>query len=107
LKPVIVLELAQREIDAVASYYEGQRHGLGALFAERVAEALERIERASEGYQTVYRDLRRVNLRQFRDHALWFRTMPDLSIVVACLSSRRNPALAAERVARVINFPEP
>ena len=107
MKPVLVSKVAQREIDTAAAYYEGQKPGLGAQFVERVAEALERIELAPEGYQAIYRDLRRVNLRQFRDYALWFRTMPDLSIVVACLSSRKSPVHARERAAGVIPFPEP
>ena len=38
-------------------------------------------------------DVRRINLRQFRDWSLWFRVLADNSVIVACLSNRMNPRL--------------
>lgn len=107
MKPVVVNNIAQREIDTAAAFYESRRDGFGAKFIERVVEALERIEIAPEGYQPVFKDLRRVNLRQFRDYALWFQVRPDMSIVVACLSSRKHPIHVKERALGVIPFPKP
>jgi len=109
LKPVIVSRLAQREIEAAATFYEDRQEGLGAEFADRVAEALSSIERAPEGYQKVYKDLRRCFLRQFTNFALWFRVLPGNSVVVACLSGRRDPKFVRERISGIIPFrpPEP
>jgi toxin ParE1/3/4 len=107
VKPVVLGRLARREIIATASFYEDRRKGLGAEFTDRVAEALERIELAPEGYPIIHGDVRRVNLRQFRDWALWFRVLPDNSVVVACLSNRINPQIAKERALRVVPIREP
>jgi hypothetical protein len=40
VKRVIVLPLAQREIDAAAAYYERQSEGLGARFTEAIIAAV-------------------------------------------------------------------
>jgi plasmid stabilization system protein ParE len=101
LKPVSITPLAQREIDAAASFYEGRKEGLGMEFADRVDEALQSIEIAPSGFERIYGDLRRCGLRQFVDWALWYRVLPDQSIVVACLSGRRHPRVAKERAAGV------
>ena len=89
------------EIEAAAAFYQGRREGLGAEFTERVADALHRIELAPQGYEKIYRDLRRCTLHRFNDYALWYSVLPDSSIVVACLSSRRHPSPAWRRASRV------
>jgi plasmid stabilization system protein ParE len=108
MKAVVVGRLARREITEAASFYEGRQPGLGAEFADRVAEALELIKLAPEGYQVVHGDMRRVNLRQFRDWALWFRVLADNSVVIACLSNRMNPEIVKERALGVLSIrPKP
>lgn len=104
---VVVSPAAEVDIDRAASWYEAQRPGLGEQFLDRVTEALERIEANPQGYAQVYRDLRRVVLRQFADYALWFRIRSDNSLVVACLSGRRDMRLVKERAAGVIEIPKP
>ena len=74
-------------------------------FYDRIGEAVDKIEVNPEGYQVVYKGLRRVGLRQFDDWFLWFQQRPDKSLVISCLSGRRNPRLVKERA--VIPFPEP
>lgn len=103
-KPVVFTRLAQSEIDAAARFYEDCEEGLGERFYRRVDEAAEKIERLPFGFQKVYKDMRRCGLEQFTDFALWFRVLEDNSLVIACLSSRRNPALIKKRAAR---FPRP
>jgi toxin ParE1/3/4 len=102
VKPVVLGRLARRETIEAASFYEARKQGLGAEFTDRVAEALERIQIAPEGYQTIHGDVRRVNLRQFRDWSLWFRVLPDNSVVVACLNNRMNPQIVKERALGVM-----
>jgi toxin ParE1/3/4 len=106
VKPVIVSAIAQRDIDTAAAWYENRKDGLGIEFLDRVAETLERIETNPEGYAEGYRGLRRANLDQF-PYGVWFRIMPDNSLVIACLHGRRHPVLARERGAGVIEFPKP
>ena len=104
MKPVIVSAPAQSEIDAAAAWYENRKDGLGLEFLDRVSETLERIETNPEGYAEGYRGLRRANLDQF-PYGVWFRVMPDNSLVIACLHGRRHPVLAWERAAGVIPMP--
>jgi hypothetical protein len=59
---------------------------------------------APEGYQVMHGDVRRINLRQFRDWSLWFRVLADNSVVVACLSNRMNPQIVKERALGVLLF---
>jgi hypothetical protein len=80
-----------------ASFYEARKVGLGSEFTDRVAEALEHIKLAPEGYQVIHGDVRWINLRQFRDWSLWFRVLADNGVVVACLSNRMNPQIVKER----------
>jgi hypothetical protein len=107
MKPVSFSPLAKLEIDRAAQWFEDRKEGLGLEFYERVDEAAEKIERNPEGFRKVHRDYRRVTLEQFKEWALWFRILPDNSLVIACLSGKRHPNLAKERASGVIPFPEP
>jgi hypothetical protein len=51
VKPVVLARLARREILAATSLYEARKPGLGAEFTDRIAEAVERIRVAPDGYQ--------------------------------------------------------
>ena len=106
MKTVIVTELAKAEIDRAAAWYEGRREGLGNQFLARVDEPMSRIETSLEGYAVAYEDLRRPVLRQFTDYALWYQIRADNSLVIACSSARRRPALIRERQRGVTPFPE-
>ncbi len=107
MKRVVIPVFAEGEIDLAAAWHEERREGLGQQFYDRVLEAIERIEENPVGYAKVYRDARKIQLRQFHDWALWFKIMPDNSLIIACLSSKRNPKLGLERALGVIPFPEP
>ncbi len=106
MKTVRFTQVALREVDLAAAFHEGRKEGLGAEFYKRVDEAVQNIRQNPEGYQKLHKDLRRCNLSQFTDWGLWFRVAPDNSLVVACLSGRRSPRLAAERAAGVRPMPK-
>lgn len=107
MKPVRFTPLALWEVDQAAAFHEGRKDGLGVEFYERVDEAVANIRLNPEGYRKLHKNLRRCNLRQFTDGALWFEVQPDNSLVVACLSGRRSPTLVRDRAAGVIPSPEP
>jgi hypothetical protein len=67
VKRVEITKLAQREIDAQAAWLERRKEGLGIEFYERVDEAVDRIERNPQGFQTIFKDMRRVTLEQFKE----------------------------------------
>lgn len=107
MKPIVFTKLAQREIDTAAVWYERQREGLGQQFYDQVQEAAEKIQRAPEGYQERYKGVRRAGLRQFTEWGLWYKILPDNSVVIGCLNTRMNPALAKERAAGIIPIHPP
>jgi toxin ParE1/3/4 len=102
MKPVAFSKLAKREIDAAAQWFEDRKEGLGKQFYQQVDEAAEKIERNPEGFQKVHQDMHRVGLRQFTEWALYFRILTDGSLVIACISGKRHPALRHERASGVI-----
>jgi plasmid stabilization system protein ParE len=69
---------------------------LGDRFLASVEQALERISRNPEAYRVALLDLRRAPIRPYK-YSLWFRVLPDASIVVAALSDRRDLSLARRR----------
>jgi len=107
VKTVRITKLAQREIDAAARFFEGRKEGLGIQFYERVDEATGKIEQNPEGFQKIFKDMRHVNLEQFKEWGLFFRIREDGSIVIACLSGKRHPSLKHERASGVTPFPKP
>ena len=50
MKPILVIAVAQAEIDRAAGWYENRKEGLGAEFLDRVSETLERIEMNPQVY---------------------------------------------------------
>ncbi len=92
---------AQADVQQAFEYLEGQSRGLGAEFLERVEEATAKISTNPEQYQTVFRDVRRAPVARFK-HSLWYRILPDHSVVVACLSDKRDPSLARRRSFEVL-----
>jgi hypothetical protein len=74
--------------DRAAQWFEDRKEGLGLAFYNRVYEGADKIERNPEGFPKVHPDYRRVTLEQFKEWALWFRILPNNSLVIACLSVR-------------------
>jgi hypothetical protein len=107
VKPVEFTKLAQREVDSAAQFFESRKEGLGEQFYMRVDEAAGKIEINPEGFQKVYKDMRRVGLEQFKEWGLFFRVLPDNSVVIACLSGKRHPTLSEERSLGIIQMPKP
>jgi toxin ParE1/3/4 len=107
LKPVIITPAAERDIERIADWYERKREGLGVEFTDRAREAIDRIRVNPEGSALSFRDARRVQLRQFRDYSLWFQIRRDNSLVIACLSGRRDPRIVRERASGVVPIRPP
>ncbi len=63
---VSLSKLAEREIDAAALFFEDRKEGFGGKFYRRVDEAIGKIELNPEGFRKVYKNLRRVQLEQFK-----------------------------------------
>ena len=69
-------------------------------FLASVEQTLERISQNADQYQIALLDLHRAPIRPFQ-YSLWYRVLPDESIVVAALSDRRDLSLARRRALRI------
>jgi toxin ParE1/3/4 len=88
--PFVFRRQARDEFDEAIDWYERQRPGLGAEFAERVQDALDRIAETPETYPIVQRDTRKAVVRQF-PYSVFDRIRIDQIIVVAVFHNKRNP----------------
>jgi plasmid stabilization system protein ParE len=100
-RPVVIGALAERDIREARAWFESREPGLGDRFFEGVRDAVARIAANPEQYRIVFGDARRAPVRSFR-YSVWFRIAPDHSIVVACLSDRRDLSLAKRRAMRSV-----
>ena len=98
-RPVQIGALALTDIGEARVWFDRQQEGLGETFLARVNETIQRVEQNPEQYQVKLLDLRQAPVRQFK-YSVWYYVAPDSSVVVACLSDRRDVALARRRAMR-------
>lgn len=84
-------DLAERELNDAARYYEGERSGLGAEFIDEVGRCAASITRHPAAGAPVRGDVRRRFLRRF-PYALLYRTAGDTIRILAVMDLRRRPA---------------
>ena len=101
-RPVRLSALAARDLQQARDWFDGQEEGLGDKILGSVERALERISKNAEQYQVALLDPHRAPIRPFQ-YSLWYRILPDESIVVAALSDRRDLSLARRRALRSID----
>jgi plasmid stabilization system protein ParE len=106
LKAVRLTAAAQADIDKASRWYEDQSTGVGDRFLEHVLDTIDRIGDHPEGYRKVIQDVRMATVRRF-PFGIWSRIMPDGSIVIACLHSKRDPVLARSGRLASFSFPIP
>ena len=81
---------AEAELLDARAWYEGERVGLGAIFAAAVETTVTAILRNPLAYPRVRGDTRRALVRRF-PYAVYFRPIDDAIIVLAVLHGRRSP----------------
>jgi hypothetical protein len=98
-RPVRISSLAARDLEQARNWFDQREAGLGDRFLASVEQTLERISKNADQYQIALLDLHRAPIRPFQ-YSLWYRVLPDESIVVAALSDRRGLSLARRRALR-------
>ena len=81
---------AEAELLDARAWYEGERVGLGAIFAAAVETTVTAILQDPLAYPRVKGDIRRAVVRRFL-YAVYFRPIDDEIIVLAVMHGRRNP----------------
>ena len=95
--PVTLRVEAQADFDAAFHWYQSQRAGLGAEFAERVQETLDQIAARPELYPRVLPDVRRAVVRRF-PYLVIYQVEPDRIVVVSIVHGSRDPRFWYERL---------
>ncbi len=90
MTPVIFAHEAHAEALDSFLWYEGRRRGLGEIFKAELNTAIQRVAEEPLAFPLYYRDLRRVLVQRF-PYAVYYRTYPELVVVVAVFHGRRNP----------------
>ena len=88
---------AEIELAEARLWYSLQREGLDVALMKRVDQALNAIVAAPQSYPVVYRNLRRVVVRQF-PFAIFYEAIGNEIIVFAIYHSRRDPERLISRL---------
>ena len=79
------------DIESAASWYEGEREGLGAECVAAVDQALTAVERLPLRYPPVHKQVRRALVVRF-PYAVFFVLERDRVVVLAVLHQAADPA---------------
>ena len=82
--PVRLSSLAALDLQQARDWFDAREPGRGDTFLERVNETITRISNNPDQYQLALLDLHRAPVRMFK-YSVWYRVLPDSSVVVACL----------------------
>jgi len=100
-RPVRISRLAALDLQQARDWFDQRESGLGDKFLANVEQALDRISANPGQYAVAVLDLRRAPIRPFH-YSLFYRVLPDESIVVAALSDRRDLSVARRRALRPV-----
>ncbi len=92
---VRITAIAEADIAKAQDYYESRETGLGNRFVTHVRDTIARIAQNPFTYQIAIEDAR-PRVADF-PYGVWYRVLPDESIVIACLSYQQEPGVARAR----------
>ncbi|MBS0397738.1 MAG: type II toxin-antitoxin system RelE/ParE family toxin [Proteobacteria bacterium] len=81
---------AEQDIAAAATWYEGQRTGLGHEFLDEMLAVIRRISEDPMIYPIVHRGARRALMTRF-PFGVFFRIANQHVVIVAVMHGSRNP----------------
>jgi plasmid stabilization system protein ParE len=87
---VVFRPRAAEEARAARRWYEEQKPGLGARFADALDETLQRIVSSPSAFPLVHGEIRRAVVRQF-PYGVYFRAHAHDLVVIAVMHGRRHP----------------
>ena len=91
------LEPAQAEMQEAISYYEAERNGLGAEFAEEVKKTIERIVQYPEAWSLLSQRTRRCLTNKF-PYGLIYQIRGEDILIIAVMNLYRDPKTWRSRV---------
>ena len=88
---------ASEELEAVVTYYEGRRPGLGALFLAEAKKARDRIIELPSAAREVRSSIRRRSIHRF-PYFLYYAVEENEIFVIAVAHKRRRPEYWIKRL---------
>ena len=88
--------LAERELNEAASYYEGQKAGLGARFLAEVDCCIELLVEYPEAGPVILGPVRRRLVRRF-PYGVLYTVKPEGVRILAVMNLKRRPLYWVER----------
>jgi plasmid stabilization system protein ParE len=88
--PVVFRPIAKQEMDESIEWYETQRAGLGAEFAQEVQTILARMASTSEEFGRIRGPIRRAILRRV-PFTIQFLNEPNRIVLLAVFHGKHNP----------------
>jgi plasmid stabilization system protein ParE len=92
----IVRPLAEVDLESAATWYEGQRTGLGLRFLDAVDHLFGRVRATPLQFPQVSGSLRRALVHTF-PYAVYFEATADAVVIHAVLHLRRRPRTLPSR----------
>lgn len=96
MTPLVLRDLAERDLEEAYDWYESQRQGLGDQFTSAIDGVLANIAINPGIYQIVLGDVRRAVVRRF-PYCIYYRVRSDRIEVLAVLHGRRDPSVWQRR----------
>ena len=90
MERVSVHRLAERELNEAASYYEGQKAGLGARFLAEVDRCIELLVEYPEAGPVILGPVRRRLVRRF-PYGVLYTVKPEGVRILAVMNLKRRP----------------
>jgi len=87
----------EADVQAAFDWYEGEEPGLGFEFLAELRAAYELIVDHPVGYQDIRSGVRRALTRRF-PYAVYFSVEGETIVIVAVLSTARDPAVWQRRI---------
>ena len=95
--PFIVRPAAEADIEEAALWYELRSADLGSDFLRAVDGCFERIRRAPDSFQQIFKSARRARIRRF-PYVVYFVSTGASIQIVACMHAKRDPRVWRRRV---------
>ena len=88
----------EAELDALeaASWYQGERAGLGTEFLDELRTTFSRVEEGPQRFPVIFREVRRAILHRF-PFGVFFIVESDTAVVLAITHLRRHPSVWQKR----------
>lgn len=97
MKRLTFRRFVDKDVDAAATWYDGEQSGLGVEFIQELDESLVRLADAPESFPLVGRGYRVCRLHRF-EYGIYFRITHDSIVIIGVIHLHRDDAAWKSRI---------